>query len=94
MLNDQLSLSLSPAKRHESCGTQGHSLEQFTDDDNYDCIGERRKLESETENMGVSAKKRKGVKAVIIMATPCAKSLGGGRGRHTRQRGYEGRKAC
>ena len=43
------------------------------DDDVYHYIGERLKLEVETENMGVSAKKRKGMKAVIIMATPCAK---------------------
>ena len=30
--------------------------------------------------MGVSAKKRKGMKAVIIMDTPYTKSLGGGSG--------------
>ena len=48
------------------------------DDDVYHYIGERLKLEVETENMGVSAKKRKVIrmkgmmKAVITMATPCA----------------------
>ena len=43
--------------------------------------------------MGIVAKKWKGVKALIIMATPCAKSLGGGIEGHKRQRGCEGRKA-
>ena len=39
------------------------------DDDVYYSIGERLKLEGEAENMGVSAKKRKGMKAVVLMAT-------------------------
>ena len=34
------------------------------------------------------------MKAVIIMATPCAKSLGGEIEGHKRQRGCEGRNAC
>ena len=46
------------------------------------------------QNSGVSAKKRKGTKAVVIMATPCTKSLGGGNWGHKRQRGCQGRKAC
>ena len=37
------------------------------DDDVY--IGERRKLEGETENMGVCTKKRKGMTAELLMAT-------------------------
>ena len=32
----------------------------------------RRKLEGETENMGVCTKERKGVTAAVLMATPCA----------------------
>ena len=44
------------------------------DDDVY--IGERRKLEGETENMGVCTKKQNGMTAEILMATPCTKSLG------------------
>ena len=42
------------------------------DDDVYYYIGERLKLEGETENSGVSEKKRKGMKAVVLMATPCS----------------------
>ena len=45
-------------------------------------IGERLKLEGETEMMGVSTKERKGVTAEVLMATPCTKSLGGGSGGH------------
>ena len=45
-------------------------------------IGERLKLEGETENMGVWTKKRRGMTAVVLMATPCTKSLGGGNGGH------------
>ena len=45
--------------------------------DVYYYIGERLKLEGKTEKSGVRAKKRKGVKAVISMATPCPKSLHG-----------------
>ena len=45
------------------------------DDDVYHYIGERLKLEGETENMGFCTKERKGVAAEILMATPCTKSL-------------------
>ena len=41
------------------------------------CIGVRLKLEGKTENMGVWTKKRGGMKAVVLMATPCPKSLHG-----------------
>ena len=34
------------------------------------------------------------MKAVVLMATPCTQSLGGGNGGHKRQRGCEGRKDC
>ena len=47
------------------------------DDDVYYYIGERLKLEGETENMGVWTKKRGSLKAVGLMATPCPKSLHG-----------------
>ena len=47
------------------------------DDDGYYYICWRLKLESETENMGVCAKERKGVAAEVLMATPCTNSLGG-----------------
>ena len=40
-----------------------------------DYIGERLRLEGETENMGVWTKKRGFMKAVVLMATPCPKSL-------------------
>ena len=43
----------------------------------YYYIGERLKLEGETENMGVCTKERKGVTAEVLMATPCTNSLGG-----------------
>ena len=33
-------------------------------------------LEREAENMGVGTKKRKGMTAVVLLATPCTKSLG------------------
>ena len=39
--------------------------------DVYYYIGERLKLEGETENRGICAKKRISVKAVVLMATPC-----------------------
>ena len=47
------------------------------DDDVYYYIGERPKLDGETENMGVWTKKRGSMKAVVLMATPCPKSLHG-----------------
>ena len=37
-------------------------------------ICKRLKLEGETENMGVCTKARKGVTAVVLMATPCTNS--------------------
>ena len=56
------------------------------DDDDVDYyIGERPKLEGETENMGVCTKERKGITAEVLMATPCTKSLGGESGGHKRQ---------
>ena len=47
------------------------------DNDAHYCIGVRLKLEGKTENMGVWTKKRGGMKAVVLMATPCPKSLHG-----------------
>ena len=35
-------------------------------DDVYDCIGERIKLEGETENMGVRTKEQEGMRAEVI----------------------------
>ena len=46
------------------------------DDDVYYYIGERLKLEGETENMGVCTKERKSITAEVLMATPCTKSGG------------------
>ena len=40
------------------------------DDDVYDYIRWRLKLEGETENMGVCTKEQKGVTAAVLMATP------------------------
>ena len=37
-------------------------------------IGERLKLEGETENMGVCTEERKGGTAEVLMATPCTNS--------------------
>ena len=53
--------------------------EAATDDDDvvYIDIGERLKLEGETENMGVWTKERGSKKAVVLMATTCPKSLHG-----------------
>ena len=45
------------------------------DDDVHYYIGERLKLEGETENMGVWTKKRGSMEAVVLMATPGPKSL-------------------
>ena len=47
------------------------------DDDACHYIGERLKLEGETESMGVCTKERKGMTAEVLMGTPCTKSLGG-----------------
>ena len=47
------------------------------DDDVYYYVGERLKLEGETENMGVYTKERGGDTAEVLMATPCTNSLGG-----------------
>ena len=54
------------------------------DDDVYHYIGERLKLEGETENMGFCTKERKGIMltAEVLMATPCTKSLGCESGGH------------
>ena len=40
------------------------------DDDVHYYIGERLKLEGETENMGVWTKKRGSMEAVVLMANP------------------------
>ena len=51
---------------------------EFQDDDDvYYYICERLKLEGETENMCVWTKKRGSMNAVVLMATPCPKSLHG-----------------
>ena len=47
------------------------------DDDVYYYIRWRLKLEGETENMCVWTKKRGSMNAVVLMATPCPKSLHG-----------------
>ena len=52
------------------------------DDDVYYYIGERLKLEGKTENMGVCTKEQEGMTAVVLMATPCTKSLGCESGGH------------
>ena len=52
------------------------------DDDVCHYIGERPKLEGETESMGVCTKERKGMTAEVLMGTPCTKSLGGESGGH------------
>ena len=52
------------------------------DDDACHYIGERLKLEGETESMGVCTKERKGMTAEVLMGTPCTKSLGGESGGH------------
>ena len=74
-------------ERKEKVLQQGGSLgdADAADDDVYYSIGERPKLEWETESRGVGAKKRGRMKAVVLMATPCTKSLGGGSGGHKRQ---------
>ena len=46
-------------------------------DDVYYYIGYRLKLEGEAENMGVWTKKRGSMKTVVLIATPCPKSLHG-----------------
>ena len=67
----------------------------MADDDVYYYIRWRLKLEGETENMGVCTKERKGVTAVVLMATPCTNSLGGGgeSGGHKHE-GCGGRRLC
>ena len=68
----------------DSGGRAGDVSAQTTetvDDDIYHHMGTRLKFERKTENLGFCTKKRKGVAAGILMATPCTKSLGGeGRG--------------
>ena len=65
------------------------------DDDVYHYIGERLKLEGETENMGFCTKERKGIMltAEVLMATPCTKSLGCESGGH-KHGGDVGRRLC
>ena len=66
-----------------------------SDDDDDVCyyIGERLKLEGETENRGVCTKEQEGMTAVVLMATPCTKSLECEREGH-KHGGDEGRKRC
>ena len=45
------------------------------DDDVYYYIGERLKLEGETENRGVCTKEQEGMTARVLMATPCTKLM-------------------
>ena len=61
--------------------------------DVYYYIGERLKLEGETENMGVCTNKRKGHTAKVLMANLCTNSLGG-ESRGQKHGGDEGRKLC
>ena len=56
-------------------------------------IGERLKLEGETENMGICTKERRHDSRGVLMATPCTKSLGCESGRH-KHAGDEGRRPC
>ena len=46
-------------------------LESVDDDDVYNYIRWRLKLEGETENMGVCTKERKSITAEVLMATRC-----------------------
>ena len=48
-------------------------LSRREEDHVYYYIGERLKLEGETENRGICAKKRISVRAGVLMATPCTK---------------------
>ena len=50
-------------------------------------------LEGETENMGVCTKEQEGMTAVVLMATPCTKSLECESEGH-KHGGDEGRKRC
>ena len=52
------------------------SNDDDVDDDVYYYICWRLKLEGETENMGVCTKEQECMTAVVLMATPCANSLG------------------
>lgn len=54
----------------------------------------RLELKGETENGGIRAKERTSVKAVVLMATTCTKSPGGGSGKRKQQKGSEARRAC
>ena len=63
-------------------GTGTHSINslkqsEYKHDDVYYYIRWRLKLEGETENMCVWTKKRGSMKAEVLMATPCPKSLHG-----------------
>ena len=56
-------------------------------------IGERLKLEGETENMGICTEERRHDSRGGLMATPCTKSLGCESGGH-KHAGDEGRRPC
>ena len=76
-----------------SCAGSRQSCAGDDDDDVYYYIGERPKLEGETENMGVCTKERKGITAEMLKATPCTKSLGGEIGGR-KHGGDVGRRLC
>ena len=61
--------------RSDVVGTDYMKL--IDDDDVYYYIGERLKLEGETENMGFCTKEQEGMTAEVLIATPCTKSLAG-----------------
>ena len=67
--------------------------EEEEDDDLCYYISERLKLEGETENRGVCRKEQEGMTAVVLMATPCTKSLECESEGH-KHGGDEGRKRC
>ena len=48
-------------------------------DEDYYCVGQR-ETKAQRENGRVEGKKRGSMKAVVRIATPCTKSLGGGSG--------------
>ena len=63
------------------------------DDDVYCYIREKLKLEGETERRAFVRESGKGTTAVVLMATPCTHSLGGGAGGH-KHGGDKGRWLC
>ena len=72
-------------------------MKRDDDDYVYYYIGERLKLEGKTEDMGVCTKEQELLEecmtAVVLMTTPCTKSLGCESGGH-KHGGDEGRKFC